>query len=162
MIRTIVIGLLFVSTAVAQPAVLTMLDNASVADSFLFSNTGTIGAAVCEDQKLRVWDLRDGRVTAEIALGDRMLYTSAISADGAWIAARAFEKSEDTVVMAHSRPVFFNGAWRRTADADYFIAWIDELIEDTEESDDRFDTDEQKQAALTTYREARAVYERMR
>lgn len=79
-----------------------------------------------------------------------------------WVAVRAFEKSDDTVVMAHSRPIYFNGAWRRTADADYFIAWIDELIAETEEEAGRFAKDEEKQAALATYREARAVYERLR
>lgn len=79
-----------------------------------------------------------------------------------WIAARVFEKSEDTVRMAHSRPIFFNGAWRRTADADYFINWIDELIAETEEDENRFADDQEKQAALATYREARTVYERMR
>ena len=64
--------------------------------------------------------------------------------------------------MAHSRPIFFNGAWRRTADADYFLAWIDELIKETEEESTRFANDEEKQTALATYREARAVYERLR
>lgn len=79
-----------------------------------------------------------------------------------WVAVRAFEKSDDTVVLAHSRPIHFNGAWRRSDDADYFIAWIDDLIAETEEEDTRFANDEEKQAALATYREARAVYERMR
>ena len=110
---------------------------------------------IADGKVVRTFDAPDGRTSFQTDVAIR-------SGIHRWVAARAFEKSEDTVVMAHSRPVFFNGAWRRTADADYFIAWIDELIEDTEESDDRFDTDEQKQAALTTYREARAVYERMR
>ncbi len=110
---------------------------------------------VADGKVVRTFDAPEGRTSFQTDVAIR-------SGIHRWVAARAFEKSEDTVVMAHSRPVFFNGAWRRTADADYFIAWIDELIEDTEKSDDRFDTDEQKQAALATYREAQEVYRRMR
>lgn len=114
----------------------------------------------------RVEIIADGKViqTFEAPEGRTSFQTDVAIRSGIhrWVAVRAFEKSEDTVVMAHSRPIFFNGAWRRTADADYFIAWIDDLIKETEEAENRFAKGEEKQAALATYREARAVYERLR
>lgn len=90
MIRTIFIGLLCVCAAAAQPTLLITLETPALASRVVLSKTGTIGVAVCGDQKLRVWDLGDGRVTAEIVLGDRMIRRTAISADGAWIAAADF------------------------------------------------------------------------
>ena len=114
----------------------------------------------------RIEIIADGKVvqTFEAPEGRTSFQTDVAIRSGIhrWVAARAFEQSDDTVVMAHSRPIFFNGAWRRTADADYFIAWIDDLIKETEEEENRFANDEEKQAALETYREARAVYERLR
>lgn len=114
----------------------------------------------------RVEIIADGKVvqTFEAPEGRTSFQTDVAIRSGIhrWVAVRAFEKSDDTVVMAHSRPIFFNGAWRRTADADYFIAWIDELIQETEEAENRFATEEEKQTALETYREARAVYQRLR
>ncbi len=114
----------------------------------------------------RVEILADGKVVQAFPAPDgrTSFQTDVVIRSGIhrWVAVRAFEKSDETVVMAHSRPIFFNGAWRRTADADYFIAWIDDLIAETEEAEGRFANEEEKQAALATYREARAVYERLR
>ncbi len=114
----------------------------------------------------RVEIIADGKVvkTFEAPEGRKTFQTDVAIRSGIhrWVAARAYEKSEETVKMAHSRPVFFNGAWRRTADANYFIEWIDELIAEAEEDEDRYASEEEKEAALATYREARAVYERMR
>ena len=79
-----------------------------------------------------------------------------------WVAVRAFTENKDTVRMAHSQPIFFPGVWNTSADAAYFVDWIDELIAQTEGDGERFSTPKQREEILDLYREARAFYENLR
>ena len=63
--------------------------------------------------------------------------------------------------MAHSRPVFLvDGFWDAREDAQYFIDWIDELIAQTREDKDRFSSEQERQAVLGIYNDARQFYQR--
>ncbi len=79
-----------------------------------------------------------------------------------WVAARAFVQNDDTIRLAHSQPVFFPGAWNASADAAYFVEWMDDLIRVTEEDEERFADPRQRDEVMKTYGEARAFYERLR
>lgn len=79
-----------------------------------------------------------------------------------WVAARAFAQNDYTVLVAHSQPVFLPGVWNASADAQFFVDWMDELIEQTEQDEDRFEDEVQREHVLDIYREARAVYEDLR
>jgi hypothetical protein len=63
----------------------------------------------------RIEIIADGKVvqTFDAPVGRTSFQTDVAIRSGIhrWVAARAYEKSDDTVVMAHSRPIFFNGAW---------------------------------------------------
>ncbi len=75
-----------------------------------------------------------------------------------WIAARAFEKNDKTVRMAHSKPVFFPGSRDHSEDAAFFVEWIDKLIAETEGDEERISDPKQREHVLEQYREARKVY----
>jgi len=78
-----------------------------------------------------------------------------------WVAARCFVKSDDTIRMAHSRPVFLvDGFWDAKEDAEYFVAWIDELIAQTREEKDRFSNEGERRSILGIYNDARQFYQR--
>lgn len=79
-----------------------------------------------------------------------------------WYAARVYVENDDTVRMAHSQPIFIPGTWNSSADAQYFIDWIDDLIAETEADEERFANDDERDQILATYGEARSVYERLR
>ena len=79
-----------------------------------------------------------------------------------WIAARVFAQDEETVRVAHSSPVWFDGAWGAADDAEYFIAWIDELLGQCESDPTRFRTPQERETVMTIYRQAREVYEARR
>ena len=78
-----------------------------------------------------------------------------------WVAARCFVRSEDTIRMAHSRPVMLvDGAWDGRGDAGYFVEWMDELIQITKQDEERFSSSEERDAVLALYEEARRFYVR--
>ena len=88
--RGIVLALLvapWMQLAQTQPAPVATLATPARASSFLLARNGKGAAAVCGDQKLRLWSLPDGRLAQTIELGKRMIDSSAISDDGNWIAA---------------------------------------------------------------------------
>ncbi len=78
-----------------------------------------------------------------------------------WIAARAFEKNDKTIRMAHSKPVFFPGIADHRKDAAFFVEWIDKLIAETKEAEDRFSDEKEKAHVLEQYQAARDFYQRM-
>ena len=81
------------------------------------------------------------------------------SGEQTWVAVRCFAKSDTTVRMAHSRPVFFdNGGWDTRSDAQFFVKWIDELIAQTNAEPDRFRSDSERTAVLRIYEQARNFY----
>jgi hypothetical protein len=76
-----------------------------------------------------------------------------------WVAARRFTRSDETIRMAHSRPVYLKGAWNMQEDAVFFVRWIDELIEQTRNEPDRVKTAEERRALIQLYERARRFYE---
>ncbi len=75
-----------------------------------------------------------------------------------WVAARCFLKPGSTIRLAHSSPTYLKGKWDAAADARYFTAWIDELIQLTTDEKDRFANDAERAEVLSLYRQARAFY----
>ena len=53
-----------------------------------------------------------------------------------------------------------DGFWDAREDAEYFVAWIDELMAQTREDEDRFSSDQERQAMLRIYNDARQFYVR--
>ena len=90
MIREVIVGLALVGSTMAQPTKLATLATPASASSFVLAKDGKVGAALCEDQKLRLWALPEVRAVREIDLDDRNIYTFAISGDGVWIAVADF------------------------------------------------------------------------
>jgi hypothetical protein len=45
-----------------------------------------------------------------------------------WVAARCFLSTRYTVRVAHSSPTYLGGTWNASADAQYFVQWIDALM----------------------------------
>ena len=86
MMRGIVVGVVLAGSLVAQPAEVATLSTPAPARFFVLAKTGKVAAAVCLDQKLRVWALPEGRVMRTIDTGKRVDHI-AISSDGGWIAA---------------------------------------------------------------------------
>jgi hypothetical protein len=61
--------------------------------------------------------------------------------------------------MAQSKPVFFNDAvWDARKDAQFFVDWMDELIEQTKNDSQRFSSDAERDSVLSTYQQARNFY----
>ena len=75
-----------------------------------------------------------------------------------WVAARCFLKSNSSIRLAHSSPVFLDGKWGHRADAEYFVNWVDELIAQTTTDEKRFASSAQRDQVLALYRRARAFY----
>jgi hypothetical protein len=88
-------------------------------------------------------------------------FTSQISLDAgrhSWVAARCFLKPEGTIRFAHTSPVYLGKSWDASADARYFVAWIDDLIADTNSGANAYEAEAEKQENLKLYREAREFY----
>jgi len=79
-----------------------------------------------------------------------------------WVAVRAFAQNDETIRLAHSQPAWLTGEWDAREDAQYFITWIDDLIEVSERETDRFATELEKTTVLDVYRRARAFYQSRR
>jgi hypothetical protein len=76
-----------------------------------------------------------------------------------WLAVRCFEKAENTIRLAHSRPIFFPEV-RRDAkeDALFFVRWINELIEQSQSDPKRFASTTERDEVLELYERARDFY----
>ena len=81
------------------------------------------------------------------------------AANYSWIAARCFVRNQWTIRMAHSAPVYLPGNYDASADAQYFIGWMDELIAQTGKDPKQFATDSERDEVLALYRKARAFYQ---
>ncbi len=78
-----------------------------------------------------------------------------------WVAARCFLNTSYTVRLAHSSPVYLHGTWDSSADAKYFIDWIDQLmVYVRSQADKHLITPDQLNQLLANYTQARQVYER--
>jgi hypothetical protein len=67
-----------------------------------------------------------------------------------WVAARCMLKTAFTVRMAHTAPLWLQGAWDAREDAAYFLEWIGELIANSE--------DAERKRLLPHYEKAREFY----
>ena len=63
--------------------------------------------------------------------------------------------------MAHSRPTFLPGFWDRRDDASFFVAWMDELVQQTKNDEARLQLHDQRDSVLALYEEARRFYLKM-
>ncbi len=75
-----------------------------------------------------------------------------------WLAVRCWLKQGETIRLAHSAPVYLPGKWDGTADAQYFVQWIDELIALSGAEPDRFRNAAEREEVMALYRRARAFY----
>src|SRR5258705_13982672 len=67
------------------PEKILTLPTAAQPGSFLLARSGTLAAAICRDQKLRVWALPAATLLRTIDLTGRPIDVPAISEDGRWI-----------------------------------------------------------------------------
>ena len=112
----------------------------------------------------RIEIVANGRVVQQFPApeGKTSFHTEVTMESGeyTWVAARCFEKSGATVRMAHSKPVFFNDAvWDARLDAQYFVDWIDELMAQTKQDAQRFSNEDERNAVLSIYQQARSFYQ---
>jgi hypothetical protein len=77
-----------------------------------------------------------------------------------WVAARCYVKNDATVRFAHTSPVYLPGIWDARADAQYFVAWIDELISLSTQDPKRFASEAERDEVIGLYRQARDFYSR--
>ena len=75
-----------------------------------------------------------------------------------WIATRCFQQAEDTIRFAHTSPIYLPVEWDASADAQYYVTWLDELIALTKSDPKRDLSEAQRQEMLSLYNEARRVY----
>jgi WD40 repeat protein len=84
--RALVPVILLVGSLWAQPSEVTILALPGAPNFFLLAKHGKVAAADCDDGKLRLWSLPEGRPMRTIEIGKRMLFGATISDDGAWLA----------------------------------------------------------------------------
>jgi hypothetical protein len=75
-----------------------------------------------------------------------------------WAVARCFARSEETIRLAHSAPIYLPGVWDARDDAQFFVQWLDELIAQTRADSRRFAEGAAKNAILELYGQARDIY----
>jgi hypothetical protein len=101
----------------------------------------------------------NGRVVASSS-GSR-LEAEIDAAHFTWMAARCTLKTEATVRLAHTSPVYLRGDrqnWDASEDRAFFLKWIDDLITETQADPKRFATVDQKNEVLAIYGRARDHY----
>ena len=77
-----------------------------------------------------------------------------------WVAARAFEKSEQTVVFGQASPIYVlqgGKPVRVAASARYWLEKVDQLIERTR-NQSGFQAESHRQETLAVFEKARQVY----
>jgi hypothetical protein len=119
---------------------------------------------VCEAQAREpikaVEILANGRVVA--SSGGPRLEMEMDPENFTWLAARCTLKTEATVRLAHTSPIFLRGEkqnWDASEDQAYFRQWIDDLIAETDADPKRFATVDQKNEILAIYKRAREHYQ---
>jgi hypothetical protein len=80
------------------------------------------------------------------------------AAHHSWCAVRCFLKTPGNIRLAHSSPIYLPGSFDARPDAAYFLAWIDDLIQQTTRDPKRFTTEAQRNEILALYRAARESY----
>jgi WD40 repeat protein len=84
--RACAAGLVLVCSLGAQPSEVATLATPARATLFVLAKTSGLAGAVCEDGKLFLWKLPEGRMLRTIDLGGRSIDAVAISEDGGRIA----------------------------------------------------------------------------
>ena len=112
--------------------------------------------------------VRNGIVVKRFDLtGDRMSFDAEgtlDSAQGGWVLLRAWNDGADPLLLdlypyATTNPVWLDGPMPDArADAAYFVAWLDRVIEAASARDD-YNDDTEKHATLAYLREARATFQ---
>lgn len=116
--------------------------------------------AIAREPIDRVEIVANGRIVAEAKVGARQWRGrfQVKAANHNWIAARAWLKTDGTVRLAHTTPLFLDGQWDARADARYFTDWMDALLAQTVGDARRFATPREREEILELYRAARAFY----
>jgi hypothetical protein len=78
--------------------------------------------------------------------------------DYSWVAARCFLRTGVTIRLAHTSPVSLQGHWNCRRDAQYFVNWMNDLINQTKADPKRFSSPEEREQTLRIYRGALAFY----
>ena len=78
--------------------------------------------------------------TRRLAEGETEIETSFTvdEAKYSWVAVRCYAQSRSTVRMAHSQAIPLSGSWDAAEDAEFFVNWIDQLIEISRSDPNRF------------------------
>ena len=111
--------------------------------------------------------LYNGEIIHEFSAGGASELTQEfdISIDkSGWIAARAFEKNEETVRFAHTNPIYIEigSPMKPHRDAaQYYLDWCRELLAASAADKERYETDEQREEVESLYRRAIAFYRDM-
>jgi hypothetical protein len=88
----------------------------------------------------------------------RTIALAPLAAAHSWVAVRCFVEASDTIRLAHSSPVFLPGRFAARADAEFFVDWIDELIERTRSEPSRVPDEAERARLLDLYGQARDFY----
>jgi hypothetical protein len=75
-----------------------------------------------------------------------------------WVAARCFLSHQGTIRFAHTSPVRLPGKWDCSADAQYFVDWIGELIAQTKADPKRFASESERNELIAIYLQAMDFY----
>ncbi len=101
----------------------------------------------------------NGRIVA--STGGSRLEAELDPGNFTWLAARCTLKTEVTVRLAHTSPVYLSAekqTWDPTEDRAFFLKWIDDLIAETEADPKRLVKVDQKNEILSIYASARKHY----
>ncbi len=111
--------------------------------------------------------VRNGKVERSLDCHSRTEFRTDLdlrAEDSCWVAARAFEKSRETVVFAHSNPVFLEVQEPIRAsipDAQFYMKWCRDLLEDSRRDRDRYSLDDDRNEVEGAYRRAISFYEKL-
>lgn len=75
-----------------------------------------------------------------------------------WVAARCFLRTGATVRLAHTSPVYLQGHWDCQPDAQYFVNWMNDLMNQTKADPKRFSSPAEREETLRTYERALTFY----
>ena len=154
------------------PLLIMTLDGKQMGETLSVSGKGKKTVhVVCELHSLQPIDrleiIRDGEIvrtfTPKLAGHAARITANIPVSETGWIAARCFEKRDDTVRFAHTSPVFISvndvPFIPKTYAAEYFLRKTRELIGAADAED--FPNVEAKAATLESYRKALRVYEEL-
>jgi hypothetical protein len=129
----------------------------------LATGTASIDASAQSREPIdRMELIANGRIIATRAapLGARSM-TARFTLDPrrySWCAVRCFLRTPDNIRMAHSAPIYLPGKYDATADAEFFVAWLDQLTQQTLKDESRFTDTAQRDQILANYAKAREIY----